>query len=316
MSYLRISDTVVETYRIVHYEQTNFLNRLHGGDMLFFLVETGMLSATKVAKGTSLLASLDDVVFKKPVKLGDIIRVRAETVYIGNTSLEVEINAFNQNEEVVSAYATYVKVDDLLRPVPVGVKIVEENEEEKRKIEEIKKRRESKLSKIADRQKMRFRTEDITEGIRYKISNVIHVSPELTYDGKIMSAGKLLKLMDDIGGVVCFNYIGYNNSTDYTSGAVVTVAVKGLTFYSPIRLNDIITIRAGLIYVGNTSADVIINVIREDMKGLKEHVATAYFTYVRIDKEGKPIKMPKYIPVTDREKNLYEEALLRRGLRK
>ena len=89
--------------------------------MLFFLVEAGMLSATKVAMGTTVLASLDDVIFKKPVKLGDIVKVRAETVYVGNTSLEVEVSAFDRDEEVVSAYATYVKVDDLLRPAPESI---------------------------------------------------------------------------------------------------------------------------------------------------------------------------------------------------
>ncbi|ACP34252.1 thioesterase superfamily protein [Sulfolobus islandicus Y.G.57.14] len=318
MSYLKISDTTIETFRFIHYEQSNFLNRLHGGDMLFFLVEAGMLSATKVAMGTTVLASLDDVIFKKPVKLGDIVKVRAETVYVGNTSLEVEVSAFDRDEEVVSAYATYVKVDDLLRPAPVNVKIIAESEDDKRKMDEAKRRRENRLSKILNRQKMRFYVDDITDGLRYRISNVVHVSPELTYDGRIMSAGKLLKLMDDLGGIICLNYINYNSKNIYDNvfNAVVTVAVKGLAFYSPIRLNDIVTIRAGLIYVGNTSADILINVIREDVNGTKEHVATAYFTYVRVDKEGKPIKMPEYVPVTEREKRLHEEALTRRGLRK
>ncbi|AAK42449.1 acyl-CoA thioesterase [Saccharolobus solfataricus] len=318
MSYLKISDTIVETFRFIHYEQSNFLNRLHGGDMLFFLVETGMISASKVAMGTTLLASLDDVVFKKPVRLGDIVKVRAKTVYIGNTSLEVEVRAFVRDEEVVSAYATYVKVDDLLRPTPVNVKIMAESEDDKRKIDEAKKRRENRLSKIVNRQKMRFYVDDITDGLRYRISNVIHVSPELTYDGRIMSAGKLLKLMDDLGGIICLRYLDHNSSNLYDNSfnAVVTVAVKGLAFYSPIRLNDIILIRAGLVYVGNTSADILINVVREDLNGAKEHVATAYFTYVRVDKDGKPIKIPEYTPVTEREKRLYEEALTRRGLRK
>ncbi len=314
MQSLRILDTVVETYSIVHYEQTNFMNRMHGGDMLFLLVETGMLSAIKVSRGTTLLASIDDVVFKKAVRLGDIIKVKAEVVYVGNTSAEVEIRAFDKGEEVVSAYATYVKVDDLLRPIPINVKVEGINEEEIKKVEEAKKRREIRISRIKDRQKMRFYVEDPTEGLRFRITTSIYVSPSLTYDGKIMSGGKLLKLMDDIGGVILLNYIGYDNKPD--SGGVVTVAVKGLSFYSPIRINDIIHIRAGIVYVGNTSADVMINVIREDLNGFKEHVATAYFTYVRVNDQGKPIKMPEYRPETGKEKSLYQEALARRGLAK
>jgi len=312
VSYLRISETKVTTRRIIHYENTNFFGRLHGGDMLSFLVDTGMIAATKVAKGLVVLASLDDVVFKKPVMLGDIIDIEAEVEYVANTSMEVSMRALRNSEVVVEATAAYVKVDEFLRPTIVENKVVPETQDEKEKYERAIKRRQDRLEKIKDRIKKRYEIEDPTQGLRYRSESVYFVTPEMTYDGRIMSAGKLLKLMDDIGGALALNYINYD-SKNKENGTVVTVSVNSISFYTPIRLSDIIKIRAGITYVGNTSFEVMLNVTRLDTKNfVEEHVTTAYFNYVRIDKEGKPMKVKEYIPLTEREKQVYQEALERR----
>jgi Acyl-CoA hydrolase len=77
--------------------------------MLNFLVDIGMLSAMKVAKGLAVLASLDDVIFKKPILLGDIITVEAETDYVGNTSMEVSMRAVKGDETLVEATGVTLK---------------------------------------------------------------------------------------------------------------------------------------------------------------------------------------------------------------
>ncbi|WP_369610836.1 acyl-CoA thioesterase [Sulfurisphaera javensis] len=312
MSYLRISETKVITKRIIHYENTNFLGRLHGGDMLSFLVDTGMIASMRVARGLAVIASLDDVVFKKPIMLGDIIDIEAEVDYVGNTSMEVSMRALKGNETLVEATGTYVKVDEFLRPTIIENKIVPETEEEFDKFNKALHRRQEKAESIKDRIKKRYDTSDPTVGLRYRSESTYFITPEMTYDGKIISAGKLLKLMDDIGGALCLSYINYENYNP-ENGAVVTVSVNSTSFYTPIRLSDIIKIRAGISYVGSTSFEVILNVIRLDTKNfVEEHVTTAYFNYVRIDKNGKPAKVKEYQPLTEEEKKAYMEALERR----
>ena len=306
-----ISETVERTVRIVHYENTNFMGRLHGGDMLQFLTDIGFIAASRVARGTALLAYLDDVAFRKPVDLGDIITLEAEVDYISNSSMEVTMRALKDGDVVVEATGAYVRVDEFMRPTPVGVKISPNDPEEEKRVTEAKARRERRLAKIVDRKEKRFDVEDPTRGIRNRLKTTTLVTPELTYDGRIMSAGKLLKLMDDQGGATVLRFLGYRGRGN---GSVVTVAVNGFSFYSPVKVGDIIHIYSGLAYVGNKSADVVLKVVKEDIRaGTREHVATAIFSYVRIGEDGSTTRMPPFEPQGEAERRLYEEAVRRRA---
>lgn len=303
---MKINDTIVRTQNLVHYDQTNFLGRLHGGDMLRLLVDTGMISAMKVAKGTSVIASLDNVQFKKGVSLGDIIEVEAKVTYVGNTSMEVEMTAYRDREVIVAASGVYVKIDENFRPSPVKEKIEATTEEEKAIVNNALKRRVERKRRPNDNL-------DLTQRLRYRVFDTLYVKPDLTYDGKILSAGKLLKKMDDLGGILLLKFIGYKGYSGNTD-AVVTVSVSDINFWSPIRLGDIIKINAGLVYVGRTSADVLINVMKINVKeNIEEKVTEAYFTYVRVDNNGRPKEMPRYTPETEEEKKLWEISALRRN---
>jgi len=266
------------------------------------LIDAGMLAAMKVARSLAVIASLDKVEFKKPVNLGDVVEYRARVEYIGRSSMEVRISAynFNKKEEIVNATAAFVKVDEFLRPLPINERIDAESEEEKEIVLNALKRRKRREELISNRHERKFDTSDPTEGLRYRISTTIQVTPDLTYNGKLISAGKLLKIMDDIGGILAHNYIGYPSQTRDNT---VTVAVSDTQFFTPARLGEILEIRAGITYVGNTSLDILINVVRFNLStGESSHITTSYFTYVRVNEEGKPVKVPEYLPKTEKEK--------------
>lgn len=302
-----IVDTRVETVNLVHYEQCNFMGRLHGGDMLRMLIDAGMLSSIKAAKGTSVLASLDNVVFKKPIYLGDIIKITAQVDYIGNSSMEVEMTASRGEEILVTSTAAYVKIDQNFKPITVGDKIIPSNEQELKMFEDAKKRRKDRLLKL----KTDINQMDPTLKLTNRISNIFYVSPDMTYDGKVISAGRLLKLMDDLGGILglrLINYKGYSSSAD----TVVTVSVSNMSFYSPIKLGDIVQISAGLTYVGKTSIEVLITVMKKSPSTDFEVVTTAFFNYVRVGSDGKPKEFPQYTPQNEYEKKIWDEALNRR----
>ena len=244
--------------------------------------------------------------------LGDIIDIEAEVEYVANTSMEVSMRALKNSDVLVEATATYVKVDEFLRPTIIENKVVPETRDELEKYEKAIKRRQARLDMIKERIKKRYEIDDPTQGLRNRTDSAYFVTPEMTYDGRIISAGKLLKLMDDIGGALSLNYVNYDNFSQ-ENGAVVTVSANSTSFYTPIRLSDIVKIRAGISYVGNTSFEVMLNVTRLDTKNfVEEHVTTAYFNYVRVDKEGRPMKVKDYVPLTEREKQVYQEALERR----
>ncbi|BCU67583.1 acyl-CoA thioesterase [Sulfolobales archaeon HS-7] len=274
--------------------------------MLRWLADAGLLCVVKAVKGQAVLATLDDVVFHKGVKLGDIISIYAEIQFVGRTSVEVEMKALRGNELIANAYGSYVKVDRNLRPLKIE-EIIEPDDQEIWNV--AMRRREERLQKIKDRNERRFDVTNPTIGFRYIITNSLNVTPDLTYNGVTASAGRILKIMDDTGGILCLNYIGY----PYSNGHVVTAAVSRTSFYSPVMLGDYILIRGCISYVGRTSMEVTLNVIKyEPQSGITEHVTTTYFTFVHIDENGKPIPVKQYSPETDEEKKEYERAIQRR----
>lgn len=94
---------------------------------------------------------------------------------------------------------------------------------------------------------------------------------------------------------------------------VVTASIDALHFLAPIRQGYIVTIKAALNFVGNTSCEVGVKVTAEDpITGDRHHTSSAYLTFVALDGLGRPIRMPELKPVTPDEKRRYHEAQIRR----
>ena len=101
------------------------------------------------------------------------------------------------------------------------------------------------------------------------------------------------------------------------SGKVcVTASVDDISFNEPIKLGHVVYITATITRAFKTSMEIHVVVEREDpLHGVRTHTSQAYLTFVAIDQYGKPLPAPPVEPVTDEEKNRYEEALLRRDAR-
>lgn len=95
-----------------------------------------------------------------------------------------------------------------------------------------------------------------------------------------------------------------------------TVSVDNLSFDEPIRLGNVVHIEATVTRAFNTSMEIHLVVWGEDLtKNHKYKSNEAYFTFVAIDTEGRPRKVPELIPETEEEIKLFEGALRRRQLR-
>lgn len=96
----------------------------------------------------------------------------------------------------------------------------------------------------------------------------------------------------------------------------VTANVDDLTFERPIRLGDIVVVRARVNYAGRTSMEVGIRVEREERaSGRREHCLTGYFTFVAVGPDGKPAAVPPIEPETEVDKRRFQDALARRQVR-
>jgi len=98
---------------------------------------------------------------------------------------------------------------------------------------------------------------------------------------------------------------------------VVTAAIDSLVFKEPIRIGDQVVLKASINYVGRSSMEVGVQVIREDPYGGNMVIATtAHLTFVALDKNKRPTAVPPILPETEQEKKRYENAKLRVKARK
>ena len=97
----------------------------------------------------------------------------------------------------------------------------------------------------------------------------------------------------------------------------VTAAMDNLEFIHPVRLGEIVRLKASVNRAFNTSMEVGVRVEVEDIEtGETKHTNSAYLTFVSVDKTGiTPIKVPGIIPETEEEKIRYSRALTRREQR-
>jgi acyl-CoA hydrolase len=124
--------------------------------------------------------------------------------------------------------------------------------------------------------------------------------------GNLMG-GRLMHYMDIAAAIA---------SQRHSNCPVVTASVDNVSFNNPIKLGNLLTIEARLTRAFNTSMEVHLQVYGEDLSAQYKYLSNeAFFTFVALDPNGRPRKVPELVPETDKEKNMYEGALRRRQLR-
>jgi acyl-CoA hydrolase len=101
------------------------------------------------------------------------------------------------------------------------------------------------------------------------------------------------------------------------SGKVcVTASVDGMSFYHPIKIGQVVILKASVNRAFNTSMEVGVRVEMEDLRnGTCLHANTAYLTFVGIDEDGTPQPAPPLVPETEDESRRYAAAAIRRAAR-
>ena len=131
---------------------TNQLGNLLGGRLMHWVDIAAALSAQRHSNRISVTASVDEMSFLGPVKLGHVIHLRASVNRAFNTSMEVGVHVDVEDmrtgdiRHVNTAYLTFVAIDEFGRGVQVP-EIVPELEEEKRRYEAALARRNLRLQK-------------------------------------------------------------------------------------------------------------------------------------------------------------------------
>ena len=102
----------------------------------------------------------------------------------------------------------------------------------------------------------------------------------------------------------------------HCNSAVVTASVDNISFENPIILGNVVHIQAKISRAFTTSMEIHLKVWGEDLKKQYKYKSNeAYYTFVALDANNKPIPVPELVTETEEEKKLFEGALRRRQLR-
>ncbi|XP_005994265.1 cytosolic acyl coenzyme A thioester hydrolase isoform X1 [Latimeria chalumnae] len=310
--------STVQISRIMRPDDANIIGNVHGGTILKLIEEAGAIISTRHCNSQSeedcvaALARVERTDFLSPMCIGEVAHVSAEITYASKRSVEVQVNVLAENilngDKRVTNRATlwYVplslrNVDKVLEVPPVQY-VTEGQEEEGRKRYEAQ-----KLERLETKEKNGdvilpvIHPEPYTVG--YSQSSLIHlVGPsDCTLHG-FVHGGVTMKLMDEVAGIVAARHCKTN---------IVTASVDAINFHRKIQKGCVITVSGRMTFTSNKSMEIEVFVdadpIVEDSKGSYRAVS-AFFTYVSLNKEGKPLPVPQLKTGSEEDKKRFEEG--------
>ena len=140
------------------------------------------------------------------------------------------------------------------------------------------------------------------KSISSSISSVSNVMlPSQANPAGNVHGGEIMKIMDTAASVTAMRHCKRN---------VVTVRVDELIFHKPIYVGNLVTVNSKLSYVGKTSMEIRVEVWVEDMQTENNSwlAQTAYFTFVALDEDKKPVEVPHIVPQTPNEIQLFQDG--------
>ena len=149
----RVSESIASLSQVMMPHHASHYGSVHGGVIMQLVDEVAYVAASRHARRNVVTASIDSFNFENPVRVGDIVSLRAELTFVGKTSMEIEVHVQTENAKtgevlpVAAAFLTTVALDEKGKPTPVP-KLILETEEERKKYQEAKDRREKRLKKL------------------------------------------------------------------------------------------------------------------------------------------------------------------------
>ena len=129
---------------------TNQLGNLLGGQLMHWMDLVAAIAASRHSRRVCVTASVDELNFLHPIKLGEVVTLLASVNRVFRTSMEVGVKVLSENmmtgviRHANTAYLTFVALGSDGTPVPVA-QIELETEEEQRRFDDALRRRDDRL---------------------------------------------------------------------------------------------------------------------------------------------------------------------------
>jgi acyl-CoA hydrolase len=144
------SDSFTIMNELVLPNDTNVFGNLMGGRLMYWMDIAAGMAAGKHCNAPSMTASVDNLSFKNPIKLGNIVHIEAKVTRAFNSSMEIYLKVWGEDTlhqysyESNEAYFTFVALDPNRKPRPVPP-LEPETEEERKLFEGALRRRQIRL---------------------------------------------------------------------------------------------------------------------------------------------------------------------------
>ncbi len=126
MSKKTVKDTQVIMHELVLPNDTNLLGNVLGGRVMHLMDMCAAMSAYKHARSAVVTASVDQLDFLAPAKMGDIMILKSSVNFTGGSSMEVGVRIESENPKTgntrhtVSAYLTFVSLNENGKPQKIS----------------------------------------------------------------------------------------------------------------------------------------------------------------------------------------------------
>lgn len=136
-----VSASRIKLAQLMQPAHANNHGNVHGGWIMKLVDEAGALACMRHAQQRVVTVSVDQMTFRQPIRIGDLVTLTAEVSYVGRTSMEAEVQVTAENPvtgectHTNTAYLVYVALDDDDHPVPVP-SLIPENEDQRLRMEE------------------------------------------------------------------------------------------------------------------------------------------------------------------------------------
>ncbi|XP_077106451.1 cytosolic acyl coenzyme A thioester hydrolase isoform X8 [Ranitomeya variabilis] len=299
-------------------DDANIAGNVHGGTILKMIEEAGAIISTRHCNSESgekcvaALARVERTDFLTPMCIGEVGHVSAEISYTSKHSVEVQVNVMAENiltgTKRMTNRATlwYVplsltNVDKVTEVPPIQYEKPVQEEEGRKRYEN------QKLERFETRQKNGEYIMPVVNPDQYTVgysqSSLIHlVGPsDCTLHGYV-HGGVTMKLMDEVAGIVAARHCKTN---------IVTASVDAINFHRKIQKGCIITVSGRITFTSNKSMEIEVFVDADPLVGDTQEryrAVSAFFTFVSLSKEAKPLPVPQIVIETEEERKRFEEG--------
>lgn len=105
------------------------------------------------------------------------------------------------------------------------------------------------------------------------------------------------------------DHAGYTCAANWAHSYCVTAYVGGIRFLKPIRVGDLVELKAELMHTGNTSMHISVSVYARDPTAEKARFTThCILVFVAVDSDGRPTAVPAFTPATPQARRLNDYA--------